>query len=149
MSIFPQIQSHCPYKSELSKYLEGDLCRMCDRRVVDLNAFTDAERIALMSGCKEHICVSYNLRPAIAAVLTLAAIGAPMSAAAQDASMDEFEVIVGGILDPSAVEYISAEADQAAPAMPVIYDDEPAAPAPDEAASIPTNETTNPQTSNE
>ncbi len=127
--------------------MEGDLCRMCDRRVVDLNPLSNTERVALISGCKDRICVSYNLRPAVAAALTIAAIGAPMSAVAQDAFIEE--EIVGAILDPDAVEYISEDADDTAPAMPVIYDDAPAAPAPDEAASIPTNQTPNPQTSNE
>ncbi|MCA8886457.1 MAG: hypothetical protein KDA35_07520, partial [Hyphomonadaceae bacterium] len=83
MSIFPKIQGPCPYKSELSKYMDGDLCRLCDRRVVDLNPLSSAERVALISGCKEKICVSYNLRPAVAAALTVAAIGTPLSAAAQ------------------------------------------------------------------
>lgn len=147
MSIFPKIQSPCPYKSELSKYMEGDLCRMCDRRVVDLNPLSDTERVALVSGCKDQICVSYNLRPAVAAALTLAAIGVPMSAAAQDTEVEEIVLVAGGILDPIAVEYDSDEADRSIPAMPVIYDDAP--PAPDEPASIPANQTPNPQTSNE
>lgn len=146
MSIFPKVQGPCPYKSDLSKYMEGDLCRMCDRRVVNLNPLSDTERVALISGCKERICVSYSLRPAVAAALTIAAIGAPMSAAAQEAFVEA--EIVGAILDPNAVEYISKDVDDTAPAMPVIYDDEDEAPALDEAASIPTNETSNPQTSN-
>lgn len=149
MSIFPQIQSHCPYKSELSKYLEGDLCRMCDRRVVNLNPLSDAERVSLISACKDQICVSYNLRPAIAAALTIAAIGAPMSAAAQDVVIEEDAIIVGAILEPASVQYILDAASADLIDLPVIYDDEPTAPAPDDAAPIPTNETTNPQTSNE
>jgi hypothetical protein len=70
-----------------------------------------------------------------------------MSAAAQDARIDEIEVIVGGILDLNAIQYISDEADRDVPAMPVIYDDGPVAP--DEDVSIPTNDTPKPQTANE
>ncbi|MEZ5970921.1 MAG: hypothetical protein R3C31_03855 [Hyphomonadaceae bacterium] len=146
MSIFPKIQGPCPYKSELSKYMDGDLCRLCDRRVVDLNPLSSAERVALISGCKEKICVSYNLRPAVAAALTVAAIGTPLSAAAQDASMDEVEIIVGTIIEPNTVEYVSEPV--ALIELPVIYDDEQT-PASDEAAALPASETPKPQTEDE
>lgn len=148
MSIFPKIQGPCPYKSELSKYMEGDLCRMCDRRVVDLNPLSDAERMALVTGCKDKICVSYTLRPAAVAVLAVAAIGVPMSVAAQDFAVEEEAILVGAIIDPIAVDYISEET-VATPQMPIVYDDEETAAAPEEPTSIPTNETPNPQTSND
>lgn len=148
MSIFPRIQGPCPYKSELPKYMEGDLCRMCDRRVVDLNPLSDGERVALVSGCKDKICVSYTLRPAAAAVLAVAAIAVPISVAAQDFAVEEEAILVGAIIDPSAVDYISEDT-MATPQMPIVYDDEETAAAPEEPASIPTNETPNPQTTKE
>lgn len=149
MSIFPKIQGPCPYKNELSKYMEGDLCRMCDRRVVDLNPLSDTERVALISGCKDKICVSYNLRPAVAAALTVAVIGVPMAAAAQDIEIEQDTIIVGAILEPEGVDYFSDAMDALLVDVPVVYEDEAAEPAPDEDASIPTNQTPNSQTTNE
>ncbi|MEQ1491837.1 MAG: hypothetical protein ABL932_14940 [Terricaulis sp.] len=149
MSIFPKIQGPCPYKSELSKYMEGDLCRMCDRRVVDLNPLSDTERVELISGCKDKVCVSYTIRPSAAVALAAAAVLIPLSVAAQDVAVEEEYMIVGAIVEPTDVEYY-AHADAVALAeMPVIYDDEPTTPALDEVTSIPTNQTANPQRSNE
>ena len=149
MSIFPKIQGACPYKSELSKYMEGDLCRMCDRRVVDLNPLSNSERVDLISGCKDKICVSYTLRPAAAAVLAVIAIAVPMSVAAQDFAVEEEAILVGAIIDPNAIEYISDDEADATPQMPIVYDDETSAEAPDGDASIPTNQTSKPRTTNE
>jgi hypothetical protein len=134
MAIFPKIQSPCPYKNELATLMDGDMCRACHRQVVDLDGFSDSARVAFLAACKSEVCVSYSfpLRPAIAAALTAAALGAPMSAAAQEAPDDFIEIIVGGILTPSDVEFISAEQDLVAPDAQVIYEDET-----DEASSKP------------
>ena len=98
MSIFPKIQGPCPYKSELSKYMEGNLCRMCDRRVVDLNPLSDTERVALIAGCKDKICVSYTLRPSAAVALAAATVLVPLSVAAQDMAVEDEYILVGAIL---------------------------------------------------
>ena len=128
MAIFPKIQSPCPYKGKLADILDGDMCRLCSRRVHDITRLSDQERVALIQGCAEEICVSYALplRPAIAAAMTIAALGAPMAAAAQDLLDGEEAIVVtgGGITDPANVEYISdAAAAEAPPELPIVYED--------------------------
>jgi len=136
MAVFPKIQSPCPYKGRLADIMDGDTCRLCHRQVFDISGLSDQERVALIEGCADEICVSYKfpLRPAIAAALTIAALGAPMAAAAQDAALDEEAIIVGGITDPAHVEYVSDSADAAVPELPVVYDNQSAAPQSAEAA---------------
>lgn len=126
MATFPKVQSPCPYKGDLSAIMEGDTCRLCQRRVFDLSAMSDAERTAFMSGCAEEVCVSYRfpVRTALAAAMTGLALGAPMAAAAQDLAVEEDVIIVGGIKDPANVEYVSDDADGAASELPVVYEDE-------------------------
>jgi len=132
MSIFPKIQSPCPYKNALSEIMDGDTCRMCKREVVDLNPMTDGERVAFLAACKTEVCVSYTLRPAIAAALAAAALATPLAAAAQELDLEEQVIIVGGITDPANVELISDDADADVPELPVLYDD---AAAPEETAA--------------
>ena len=144
MAFFPRIQSPCPYKSQLSAVMDGDFCRMCRRQVVDLNAMTDTERFAFLSTCDAEICVSYTLRPAIAAAaLAAAAVALPTAAAAQDEppqvaelsaeewSLEEQTIIVGGIKDPANAEFIDDSADSEIPELPVIFEDNPTTPAPE------------------
>lgn len=140
MAIFPRIQSPCPYKDDLAALMEGDTCTACKRKVFDLTALSDAERVAFFAGCAEEVCVSYKapLRLVAAAALAAAALAAPMSAAAQDT--DEVElIIIGGIKDPAQVEFVADPADLATPELPVVY--EPAAetpsPAPQDAEPSP------------
>jgi predicted Fe-S protein YdhL (DUF1289 family) len=144
MAFFPKVQSPCPYKSQLATVMDGDFCRMCKREVVDLTAWSDDERVAFLSVCKEEVCVSYRLRPAIAAA-ALAVAAIPAAAAAQDqaapapvaaVSSDEIGpveeddfVIVGGIRDPGNAEFLSEEELAATPEVPVTYEDEEPAPA--------------------
>jgi predicted Fe-S protein YdhL (DUF1289 family) len=145
MALFPKVQRPCPYKSQLASVMDGDFCRMCQREVVDLTAWSDDERVAFLSACKEEVCVSYRIRPAIAAA-ALAAAAIPTAAAAQDqaaapapvaaVSTDEIGpveqedyVIVGGIRDPANAELVSAEELAATPEVPVTYEDEEPAPA--------------------
>ena len=147
MAFFPKVQSPCPYKSQLAAVMDGDMCRMCRRQVVDITDWTDGERVAFLAGCKEEVCVSYSLRPALAAA-ALAAAAIPTAAAAQDqaaapapavapVTTDEIGpidvqdyVIVGGIKDPANAEFTSAEELAAIPEVPVAYEDETPAPAP-------------------
>lgn len=133
MALFPKIQSPCPYKNNLASVMDGDMCGMCKRRVVDLTAMTDGQRIAFMQSCKEEVCVSYSVRPALAAAaLAVAAVTAPTAAlACTDNSM--IEIVVGGIKDVNNVKYVryaDDPADRATPALPVVYDDKPADKAP-------------------
>lgn len=125
MAKYPKIDSPCPYKNDLSAIMAGDMCRMCNRRVIDLNPLSDQERVAFLGNCKEEVCVSYRIpiRAAAAALLAAAAVAAPMSAAAQD--RDDMDVIiVGGITDPKQAQYVSESDEDAAVAeAPVIYED--------------------------
>jgi predicted Fe-S protein YdhL (DUF1289 family) len=126
---FPKIQSPCPYKNPLA-LMDGDMCRMCKRQVVDLNGMSDSQRVALMEGCSGEICVTYKLsvRPVLAAAAFAAlAVAAPTAAAAAD-SID-FVVVTGGIKDTIHVEYVEDPADAKIPALPVVYEDKAAAPA--------------------
>jgi predicted Fe-S protein YdhL (DUF1289 family) len=121
MALFPKIQSPCPYKNELASLMEGDICRMCKRQVIDISAWSDDERVAFLKGCSEKVCVSYKFRPAIAAAaIAAAAIAVPAAAAACEPV--DF-VFVGGITDPANVEYVRDSADSATPELPVLYED--------------------------
>ncbi len=141
MPIFPKIQSPCPYKSEVSAALDGEMCRICQRQVFDLTAMTDGERVAFLAGCEEDVCVSYRIprRPAIAAAaLAAAAMSVPAYAQEPVPAPTEAEPTVdsasyvdedwagdiGGIKDPKAVEMV--EIDISLPELPVVYENEPA-----------------------
>ena len=144
MARFPKIQRPCPAKDKLAEYMDGDVCRLCERQVFDLNSMTDDERMAFMASCTGEVCVSYSLplrKLAAAAALPAAAVSMP--AAAQDTLIDfesnqaEYEelpscaddfdlieiIIVGGIKEPSNVEYIDTEEDLEIPELPVTYED--------------------------
>lgn len=130
MALFPRIQSPCPYKDQLGEVMQGDFCRMCERQVHDITAMSDAERIALVSGCKDEICVSYSLtaKTALAAAALGAAFGMPAAAAAQDASAaveDEaysMEIIVGGLKAPKDVAWVEAKRPANLAELPVVYE---------------------------
>jgi hypothetical protein len=125
MPIFPKIQSSCPYKGPLADILEGDMCRLCQRRVVDLDPLTDAERVAFLAACETQVCVTYKLRPVIAAAMTAAALGAPFSAAAQDTDVEAI-LVVGGMIEPAQIEFIST--DETLPELEVVHERERAEP---------------------
>lgn len=128
MSIFPKIQSPCPYKGALSEILDGETCRLCKREVTDLMSFTDQERVAFLESCSEEVCVSYTfpLRTAAAAMIAATALATPMSASAQDFEVEEQVIVVGGIKDRTNIEYVSDD-DAALPELPVVYADDSAA----------------------
>ena len=143
MAFFPKIQSPCPYKAYLTAVMDGDFCRMCERKVFDLSQMSGDEKRAFLSGCAEEVCISYRFSPAIAAAAL--AVAMPAAAAAQDlgpvvpdaaaiatstaeiAAMDEgMQIIVGGIKDPRNVQYVEDPSDHGVPELPVVYDDPPA-----------------------
>lgn len=132
MAIFPKIQSPCPYRSNLAAVMDGENCRMCKRQVHDLTAMTDTERLAFFGGCSEDVCVSYRLpvRRVAAVTAAIAALGTPMVAAAQ-AAPEMYDLIVGGIKDVAAVEFVEDPRDEVLPDLPVLVED--AAPAQGEA----------------
>jgi hypothetical protein len=153
MSLFPKIQSPCPYSDRLGEVMVGNHCNMCERDVIDISALSDAERMALVAGCDSEICVSYTVaaRGALAAAALGAALGmgAPAMAADGDALLDAqvsdpaaqdaadaaaddevlYPIIVGGLKEPKRTVWLKAPA-AARPAnmaeLPVVYEDEPA-----------------------
>ena len=145
---FPKIDTPCPYKATLGTVMDGDFCRMCRRTVVDLDAMSAADRDDFLAGCEGEICVSYTVRPALAAAAIAAAAMVPTAAYAQDVPVappvaqvaqpvdvpEEDEtmiIVVGGIKDPRHAKRIDNPADAKLPAIPVVYDDEAeAVPAP-------------------
>lgn len=150
MAMFPKIQSPCPYQANLAAIMDGDMCRMCKREVVDLTAMSDAGRVAFFSNCETEVCVSYRvpIRSALGVAALAAAAVAALPAAAQDspapatevtvaaasaddaplADGEDMAIIVGGIRKPQAVEFVAADDDATVPEMPVVY--ETPAPAP-------------------
>lgn len=141
MARFPKIQSPCPHRDNLAEVIDGDFCRACETQVIDITAWSDAEREALVRGASGKICVSY--RPALVAAAMAAAVAA-LPAAAQDLSVSaagaseislqeplddsyDDEIVVGGITDPAKAEFVEQGADRSIPELPVIEED--AAPA--------------------
>lgn len=130
MAMFPKIQSPCPYKGDLAAIMDGDVCRLCKRQVVDITAMSDEGRVALIAGCKDEICVKYSfpMRPAIAAAaLAVAAVVLPTAAAACSDETETTVFFMGGIKDPANVQYVQAPADTSAPVLPVVYEPAPVA----------------------
>ena len=128
MALYPKIQSPCPYKNNLAAIMDGDTCRMCKREVVDISAMSDDERVALLKGCKDEICVSYKfpVRPAIAAAaLAAAIIAVPTAAAACSDSTEVYTVVVGGIKDPANIKFVEDPSDKKIPELQVIYESAP------------------------
>lgn len=141
MSLFPKIQSPCPYKGKLSDILDGDICRLCDREVHDISDLSASARRELVAGCSGEICVSYRVsaRSALAAMALSASMATPAYAQVDEllaANLAEPEsgeyclednyIIVGGLKKPGEVEWLTADLDSNLPDMPVVYDDEPA-----------------------
>lgn len=144
MSLFPRIQSPCPYKGNLSDIMDGSQCRLCKREVHDLTALSVGERQALLNGCETEICVSYavSARSVLAAAaLAAAAIAIPAHAqqAEPAASVDEEVgyIIVGGLRAPKHAQWVKDEPVTDAPELPVIYDDPAPAPATGQAVMTP------------
>ena len=143
MARFPKVQRNCPVKNSLAQYMDGDVCRLCERQVFDLNGMTDDERQAFMASCTDEVCVSYKIPlRGLAAAAALGAAAVSMPAAAQEtliglpsdqAGYEELEkcveeyqlieIIVGGIKDVTDVEYIDTEEDLEIPELPVSYED--------------------------
>ena len=142
MSLFPKIQSPCPYKGKLSDILDGDICRLCDREVHDITDLSVTARRALVAGCSGgERCVSYRVpvKSALAAMALSASMATPAFAQVDEVLATEAEptsgeycfednqIIVGGLKKPGEVEWLTADLDNSLPDMPIVYDDEPAA----------------------
>ncbi|WP_438730555.1 hypothetical protein ACR9YC_04720 [Parasphingorhabdus sp. DH2-15] len=152
MPLFPKIDRHCPFKSELSIMMDGDHCTMCKRDVTDLTAMADDEKLAFLASCSGETCVRYEIpvarNIAAAAALGAATMGLSSQAAAQDtapadsatyngqveeSAIDEWEMVVwvGGIRHPDKAELTEIDPEQSdeksesvsLAELPVVYED--------------------------
>jgi len=106
--MFPKIERPCPYIDRLASVMDGDFCRMCKRTVTDLDALDARERRDFLSACRtEDACVTYKIKPALAAAAMVAAMAGAAPAMAQDKSADDDQVVIvtaGRIARPQIVE---------------------------------------------
>ena len=119
MSLFPKIQSPCPYKGKFADIMQGNQCRMCKREVVDLTEMTSHARQDFLSACETEVCVSYRVGAKSALVaMAMGAATVPSAAAAQDSEEPSdgwFEhsegnfIIVGGMRKPQQAEWVEVE----------------------------------------
>ncbi len=137
MGFFPKIQSPCPYKGSLSDIMDGDVCRLCKKQVVDITEMGDDGRRAFLQNCEGEVCVSYRiLRPALAAAAaaSIAALAAPAyacdtdvppaAAAPADQTIGMSDIIVGGMRAPHKAEWVEHRDVARVPNLPVVYEDE-------------------------
>ncbi len=144
---FPRIDKPCPYKANLAAVMDGDFCTMCSRSVIDLNAMGTTDRKLFLSSCDGEVCVSYSLKPAIAAAaLAVAAMALPGAAAAQAVDPapvaaqqvaqpdpaaiavddEDMLIVVGGIRDPKNAKLVDNPLDDLLPPLPIVVEDDPA-----------------------
>ena len=62
MARVPVIASPCPLRFRTGPQRGLDFCGHCQRRVHNLDAMSEAERVAFLSGCEDKVCVSYTVR---------------------------------------------------------------------------------------
>ncbi|MGB3470063.1 MAG: hypothetical protein WBA51_04505 [Erythrobacter sp.] len=126
MSLFPRIQSPCPYKGKFADIMQGSQCRLCKREVIDLTDMTSGERREFLSACDTEMCISYRVgaKSALAA-MAMSTVAVPGAVAAQDTGIDtridtgaqqaavedeehpeEMWIIVGGMRKPGDAEWV-------------------------------------------
>ncbi len=136
MGFFPRIQSPCPYQGSLGEIMDGDVCRLCKKQVIDLTEMGDDGRRAFLNSCEGEVCVSYRLlRPALAAAVAGAAALAtpalacdpPADPAATTAVPMDIIVTAGGMTAPREAEWVERRDVAAVPELPVTYEEVPAA----------------------
>lgn len=81
--MYPKLDRHCPFKARLAEAMDGDLCRICNHIVHDLDAMAPEARRELLSG-SGTVCVRYRMPAALMAAALAASVTA-LPAAAQDA----------------------------------------------------------------
>jgi hypothetical protein len=124
--------------------MDGEVCRVCRRKVHDLGAMSETQRVTFLDACSDEICVKYTLplpRKVAALALSAAVIALPVAAEEQTTTteadkarpeavyngVDEAEevfIIIGGIKVRSKREYVDAAEDEATPELPVVYEEE-------------------------
>ena len=137
MARVPVIASPCPLRFRNTPQPGLDFCGHCQRRVHNLDAMSEAERVAFLTGCEDKVCVSYTVRrrPLVTVGAMLAGALASGAVAAdgpedstlewvrsvqpaenQAADCDEL-IIVGGT--SHAVQWVD-ESEVSAPDLPTI-----------------------------
>jgi hypothetical protein len=153
MALFPRIQSPCPYKDRLGEIMTGDTCNQCDRQVHDITGLSDSQRLALVAGGGDEICVSYRVaaRTVMAAAAMGAGFGMTGAVAAQPAADaaslpaagganeivasysdevypdDSMVIIVGGLKEPRRTVWVDPKRPAGLAKLPVVYEDAPTA----------------------
>jgi hypothetical protein len=147
MSLFPRVQSPCPYKGKFADIMQGNQCRLCKREVVDITDMTDEARKSFLDACDTEVCISYRVgaKSALAA-MAMSAVAVPTAAAAQDseepatttedgaaAEIEEYfydpsmVIVVGGMKKPGEAEWLKdapkREHQAGTSALPVEYDE--------------------------
>ena len=112
----PLIHTPCPVADRLEEVMEGDFCRRCRKRVVDLDILTEPARLRLLAAARRTLCVRYA-QPARAA-LAMATLAVALPAAAQqeappfadvEPASSMTEIVVGGARRLTRAERIEAE----------------------------------------
>ena len=87
MSLFPKVQSPCPYKGKFADIMQGNQCRLCKREVVDLTALSSEDRMAFLNACETEVCVSYRVGArTVLAAMAMSTVTIPSIAEAQVSS---------------------------------------------------------------
>ena len=78
--MYPKLEKHCPFKAQLAEAMEGDLCRICNHIVYDLDAMEPDTRRTFLHGSGK-VCVRYRMpAPLMAAALAASAAALPAMA---------------------------------------------------------------------
>jgi hypothetical protein len=92
--LYPKIDLHCPFKARFAEAMEGDVCRICDHVVHDLDAMAPDLRREFL-GSTGKVCVRYRMPVALMAgalaALPVAAQEAPASDPQAAAPAEEWE----------------------------------------------------------
>jgi len=135
MSCFPKIDQPCPLGVDAQKRIAG-YCGQCRKTVHALDALDASARLALVQQANAPICVSYRVPARIGAALMLTMAGMAFasdelsalqplevvqSSAVTPKDEEEPEVMMlGGVSDPQAVEWIETDEQSELPELPII-----------------------------
>lgn len=134
MSLFPKIESPCPFRDDLSDIMNGDVCSQCERQVFDLTAMPESDKAAFLGACSGEVCVSYKLpigRALAATAMASATLMSPVLAGAQSTddlycNSDDMVIIVGGLRKGNEAELVTFEPNETLDDLPVVYEDDAA-----------------------
>jgi hypothetical protein len=104
MTRVPVITSPCPLRWNTAPRIGQDFCGQCQRRVHNLDALSDAQRVVFLSSCDTKVCVFYTVRRPRAAAATLglglAAAGALATGTAPAQEAPAENPVAGEYCDP-------------------------------------------------